>query len=577
MTLYNDDCLKILRTMPDKSVDLVITDPPYEVSATNGGGSINKVKKLNQSLKDLTDLDITDGYDFENVNNELVRVMKKINIYIWCNKVQIPKYFNFYVNNLGCKFDIISWHKCLSGSTEVFIKNSVDEILKMSLKDVCRHPNIQSLKIWDGKSFSPIINACKTTVSDYVEVTLHNGNSFNCSLEHPFYVNNKKVLSKNLKVGDILDTVNLSFDLGEDYNYISNELAWLCGFYLANGSKQSHKIVSFALNKQKTNILEKIQTVCKQYPSKYYIFDSKKVDRPNSRCINVTSKVIESVIDTYITGKDAYSKHFTSNVWKSGKRILKNIIDGYLDGDGSFDSQNNRYRLNFTRKNYELCKDLISASSILNYKISLRKSFASFNNKKWATWSGEIKKEVGKALTNPYQIVDIKVIHGKKDLIDIEVDNESHTFALFDGVLTHNCNALPTYSNKYLSDTEYCLYFRKGGLCQPQNYQDAQTFFIAPINQKDKKLYKHPTIKPLDFMERFVRNSSKEGDTVLDCFMGSGTTGVACKNLKRNFIGIELSKEYFDIASDRIGVDSTEIENIQKEPDSPKPIFGLRR
>lgn len=250
MTLYNDDCLKILRTMPDQSVDLVITDPPYEVSATNGGGSINKVKKLNQSLKDLTDLDITEGYDFENVNNELVRVMKKINIYIWCNKVQIPKYFNFYVNKLGCKFDIISWHKN---------------------------------------------------------------------------------------------------------------------------------------------------------------------------------------------------------------------------------------------------------------------------------------------------------------------------------------NALPTYSNKYLSDTEYCLYFRKGGYCQPQSYQDAQTFFIAPINQKDKKLYKHPTIKPLEFMERFVRNSSKEGDTVLDCFMGSGTTGVACKNLKRNFIGIELVKEYFDIASDRIGVDSTEIETIQKEPDSPKPIFGLRR
>ena len=80
MTLYNDDCLKILRTMPDKSVDLVITDPPYEVSATNGGGSINKIKKLNQSLKDLTDLDITEGSDFENVNNELVRVMEKINI-----------------------------------------------------------------------------------------------------------------------------------------------------------------------------------------------------------------------------------------------------------------------------------------------------------------------------------------------------------------------------------------------------------------------------------------------------------------------------------------------------------------
>ena len=95
MTLYNDDCLKILRTMPDKSVDLVITDPPYEVSATNGGGSINKIKKLNQSLKDLTDLDITEGYDFENVNNELVRVMKKISIYQMQSIVYISEKVDF--------------------------------------------------------------------------------------------------------------------------------------------------------------------------------------------------------------------------------------------------------------------------------------------------------------------------------------------------------------------------------------------------------------------------------------------------------------------------------------------------
>ena len=45
---------------------------------------------------------------------------------------------------------------------------------------------------------------------------------------------------------------------------------------------------------------------------------------------------------------------------------------------------------------------------------------------------------------------------------------------------------------------------------------------------------------------------SNEGDTVLDCFMGSGTTGVACKNLNRNFIGIEKDETYFKIAQDRI-------------------------
>lgn len=62
----------------------------------------------------------------------------------------------------------------------------------------------------------------------------------------------------------------------------------------------------------------------------------------------------------------------------------------------------------------------------------------------------------------------------------------------------------------------------------------------------------HPTVKPVHLMSWLVRLVSKEGDTVLDPFMGSGTTGVACKKLNRDFIGIELSEEYCDIARARI-------------------------
>lgn len=231
MRLYNDDCFKVLKTLPDHFVDLVVTDPPYEMSATNGGGSINSVMKMNRSLKQLDDVDISKGYNIKEVGKELVRVMKNINLYVWCNKVQIPDYFNYYVNELGCKFEIICWHKT---------------------------------------------------------------------------------------------------------------------------------------------------------------------------------------------------------------------------------------------------------------------------------------------------------------------------------------NALPTYKNKYLSDTEYCLYFRKGGYCDPsqtaeeERYENAKTFYITPRNAKDKKLWKHPTIKPLDITQKFIKNSSKKGDLVLDCFMGSGTTGVACKNLERDFIGIELNRDYYKIALERI-------------------------
>ena len=63
----------------------------------------------------------------------------------------------------------------------------------------------------------------------------------------------------------------------------------------------------------------------------------------------------------------------------------------------------------------------------------------------------------------------------------------------------------------------------------------------------------HPTQKPVDLMEYLIKTYTNEGETVLDFTMGSGSTGVACKNLDRKFIGIELDETYFNIAKERIG------------------------
>jgi site-specific DNA-methyltransferase (adenine-specific) len=64
--------------------------------------------------------------------------------------------------------------------------------------------------------------------------------------------------------------------------------------------------------------------------------------------------------------------------------------------------------------------------------------------------------------------------------------------------------------------------------------------------------YGHPTPKDIKGINRILRLLSKKDDLVLDPFMGSGTTGVACKELGRNFIGIEISEQYFNIAKKRI-------------------------
>ena len=77
-----------------------------------------------------------------------------------------------------------------------------------------------------------------------------------------------------------------------------------------------------------------------------------------------------------------------------------------------------------------------------------------------------------------------------------------------------------------------------------------------PINilvfDKIRKGSLHPTQKPVDLLEYLIKTYTNEGDIVLDNCMGSGSTGVACKNLNRNFIGIELDEKYFNIAKERI-------------------------
>lgn len=116
----------------------------------------------------------------------------------------------------------------------------------------------------------------------------------------------------------------------------------------------------------------------------------------------------------------------------------------------------------------------------------------------------------------------------------------------------HKTNPIPTCNGTYLNDTEYCVFARSKGVKVYGSYTTKRKWYVSKANVEDKKIYEHPTIKPLDIIKNLVINSSQEGETVLDCFMGSGTTGVASKLLGRNFIGIEIDEHYFEIAKKRI-------------------------
>ena len=122
----------------------------------------------------------------------------------------------------------------------------------------------------------------------------------------------------------------------------------------------------------------------------------------------------------------------------------------------------------------------------------------------------------------------------------------------FDLLAWHKPNPVPTCSNKYLSDTEYIVFLRGKGARVYGTYETKRKFWVQPVNAADKKLYGHPTVKPLDIIRQLVVNSSLEGGVVLDPFMGSGTTAVAAMMEGRRYVGFETDGTYYATAVKRV-------------------------
>lgn len=136
-----------------------------------------------------------------------------------------------------------------------------------------------------------------------------------------------------------------------------------------------------------------------------------------------------------------------------------------------------------------------------------------------------------------------------KTLVDEYIKFAKENKYQYDILVMAKSNPIPAYNNHHLSDLEYIVMIREKGtyFSKHKNINDYRKFYITSC-----KKGLHPAQKPIELIERYIKVSSNENDTILDCFMGSGTTGVACKNLSRNFIGIEIDEKYFNIAKERI-------------------------
>lgn len=137
------------------------------------------------------------------------------------------------------------------------------------------------------------------------------------------------------------------------------------------------------------------------------------------------------------------------------------------------------------------------------------------------------------------------IMTNNKNLKDMLIEIENAGFNIYKTLIWAKNS--PITNMYYMDSHEYIIFCRKG---KAKRINNCGTKSVLNIDNPRNKL--HPTEKPVELMEILINNSSNECDTVLDPFMGSGTTGVACINTNRNFIGIELDEDYFNIAKQRI-------------------------
>lgn len=113
-------------------------------------------------------------------------------------------------------------------------------------------------------------------------------------------------------------------------------------------------------------------------------------------------------------------------------------------------------------------------------------------------------------------------------------------------------NPSPLCNGKHLSDIEFIVYVRGKGATFNNDtpYEYKKKIYTSPVVSNKNRL--HPTQKSVVHIQQYIKLHTKENDVVLDPFMGSGTTAIACINTDRRFIGIEIDENYYNIASQRI-------------------------
>lgn len=378
--------------------------------------------------------------------------------------IGIPWMLAFALRNDGwyLRQDIV-W--CLSGGTYLYVKTN-NTVAPMMINDMIRL-DPKTVKLWNGDRWVNVVGWRESTdFSNKLEIVLRSGERISCTDGHRWVLKDgTEKIASNLKVGDVLMTTRLPDDGSHNPSMLTDDLLWLIGLFIAEGSF-SDDCVQLSLNSDEIKWVDRIRSVVESVGGT--VTHSM---HGNSLSVRIYSKVFRAVLSQYVGGKNAKTKHLNSICWKLPNSSLKQIVTGYLDGDGSYDLENNRIRIGFTR-NYGLERDLRLLANRLGASLTLKMSNSYIGSKKYPSFKGEWRWATSDHFNNKERSEIVEIRRGRaRHYYDIEVECDNHLFALSSGVLTHNCkpNPMPeSVKDRFTKSHEYIFLLSKS----PQYYFD---------------------------------------------------------------------------------------------------------
>jgi len=313
----------------------------------------------------------------------------------------------------------------------------------MTIKDMARlRP--ETVKLWNGKKWTQLLGVSKSQrKGDEIEIVLRSGERISCTSTHEWPTKNGIKQTSELAIGDIIEHCDLPTP---EICICPDKLSTIgrfIGLYLAEGSRDTSLTIQIAGHKKEKERFVYLKSIASSFGGTCRKHNTSE----NGMMICMDGKILNAIIDTYIAGRIAKDKHFTTAFWQQNDKFLFDVLYGYLEGDGSWDLENNRWRIGFTR-NYNLESDLRTLCARLGYQIKIKLSKSYIGKKEYKSFRGEfrpIPSSHGNAKDRG-EIIEIRKSR-TTSFYDIGVEDEPYLFALASGILTHNSKPNPMPSS----------------------------------------------------------------------------------------------------------------------------------